>query len=57
MKTMLFVYAGPVSGLQQALAEYIEQSDRDDLQRMGYCDITGYCTSSCQYYGSGCEII
>ena len=57
MKVMIFSYVGPVSGLQQALDEYIEQLDRDDLQDMGYCDITGYCTSSCQYYGSGCEII
>ena len=33
MKTMLFGYAGPISGLQQALDEYIkqlEQSNEDD---------------------------
>lgn len=57
MKTMIFSYIGPVSGLQEALNEHIEQLDRDYLQDMGYCDITGYCTSSCKYYGSGCEII
>ncbi len=35
MKTMIFGYAGPISGLQKALDEYIEQldiSNEDDLQ-------------------------
>ena len=57
MKVKIFSYAGPISDLQKALDDYIEQLDRDDLQDMGYCDIAGYCTSSCRYYGSGCEII
>jgi len=57
MKTMIFSYIGPISGLQKALDEHIEQSDKDDLQGMGVCDFTGYCSSQCQYYGSGCEII
>mgnify|MGYP000949377314 CR=1 FL=1 len=56
MKTMIFSYAGPISGLQKALDEHIEQSDKDDLQDMGDCDILGYCTSQCRYYGSGCEM-
>jgi len=57
MKVKIFSYAGPISDLQKALDDYIEQLDRDDLQDMGYCDITGYCTSQCRYFGSGCEII
>ena len=35
MKTMIFSYIGPISGLQKALNECIEQSDqlnKDDLQ-------------------------
>lgn len=30
MKKMIFGYVGPISGLQQALDEYIEQSNKDD---------------------------
>lgn len=56
MKTMIFGYVGPISGLQKALDEYIEQLDRDDLQGMGVCDFSGYCSSQCRYYGSGCEM-
>jgi hypothetical protein len=58
MKTMIFGYAGPISGLQKALDEYIEQLDQSyeyDMQDMGDCDILGYCTSQCQHFGSGCE--
>ena len=33
------------------------ESYKYDIRDMGVCDFTGYCTSSCQYYGSGCEII
>lgn len=60
MKTMIFGYVGPISGLQKALDEYIEQLDQlneDDLQDMGDCDYTGYCTYQCRHYGSGCETI
>jgi len=57
MKTMIFSYIGPVSGLQEALDEHIEQSDKDDLQSMGVCDFTGYYSSSCRYYGSSCETL
>ena len=60
MKTMIFRYVGPISGLQKALNEYIEQLEqlsKDDLQGMGVCDFSGYCSSQCKYYGSGCEII
>ena len=62
MKTMIFGYVGPITGLQKALDEYIEQleqSNKDDLQGMRICDFLGseYCSSQCQYYGSGCEII
>lgn len=35
MKTMIFGYAGPISGLQKALDEYIEQLEQlneDDSQ-------------------------
>ena len=55
---MIFGYVGPISGLQKALDEYIElldQPNEDDMQDMGDCDITGYCTSQCRYFGSGCE--
>ena len=34
MKTMIFGYVGPISGLQKALNEYIEQSNKDDSQDM-----------------------
>lgn len=57
MKTLIFGYVGPVNGLLEVLNEHIEKLDRGCLQDMGDCDITGYCTSSCRYYGSGCEII
>ena len=33
---------------------YYEEED-DEFAYMGLCDITGYCSSSCKYYGSGCE--
>ncbi len=39
MKTMIFGYAGPISGLQKALDEYIEQSNEDASQDMVDCDI------------------
>ena len=42
MKTMLFRYVGPISGLQKALDEYIEQLkqlNEDDPQDMVDCDI------------------
>ena len=42
MKTMIFSYAGPISGLQKALDEYIkqlDQSNEDDSQDMVDCDI------------------
>ena len=42
MKTMIFGYAGPISGLRKALDEYIEQLDQlneDDPQDMADCDI------------------
>jgi hypothetical protein len=42
MKTMIFGYAGPISGLQKALDEHIEQLDQsneDDSQDMVDCDI------------------
>ena len=58
MMKMIFGYVGPISGLQKALDEYIEQLNQlneDDMQDMGDCDITGYCTSQCRYFGSGCE--
>jgi len=50
MKTMIFGYVGPISGLQQALDEHIEQLNQlneDDMQDMGDCDIIGYCTGQC----------
>ena len=59
MKTMIFGYAGPISGLQKALNEYIkqlEQSNEDDSQDTDDCDFSGYCSSQCRYYGSGCEM-
>jgi len=28
-----------------------------DIRDMGDCDITGYCSSQCRYFGSGCKII
>ncbi len=34
MKTMIFGYVGPISGLQQALVEHIEQLNEDDSQDM-----------------------
>ena len=55
---MIFSYVGPVSGLQKALDERIEQLEQAyeyDFQDMGDCDFTGFCTSQCRYYGSGCE--
>jgi hypothetical protein len=58
MKTIIFSYAGPISGLQKALYEYTEQLEQlyeYDLQGMGVCDFSGYCSSQCRYYGSGCE--
>jgi len=39
MKTMLFGYAGPISGLQKALDEYIKQLNEDDSQDTVDCDI------------------
>lgn len=57
MKTMIFGYVGPISGLQKALDEYIElleQPNEDGPQDIGDCDILGYCTGQCRYYGS-CE--
>ena len=42
MKTMIFGYVGPISGLQQALNEHIEQleqSNEDDPQDTVDCDI------------------
>ena len=42
MKRMLFGYVGPISGLQQALDEYIKQLDQlneDDQQDTVDCDI------------------
>jgi hypothetical protein len=42
MKTMIFGYAGPISGLQKALDDYIkqlEQSNEDDSQDTDDCDI------------------
>ena len=39
MKTMIFGYAGPISGLQQALDEYIKQLNEDDQQDTVDCDI------------------
>lgn len=60
MKTMIFGYVGPISGLQKALDDYIkqlEQSNEDDSQDTNYCDILGYCTSQCRHYSSGCETI
>lgn len=32
MKTMIFSYAGPISGLQKALDEYVEQLNEDNSQ-------------------------
>mgnify|MGYP001036907729 FL=1 len=42
MKKMIFGYVGPISGLQQALDEYIKQLDQlneDDQQDTVDCDI------------------
>ena len=42
MKTMIFGYVGPISGLQKALSEYIEQleqSNEDDSQDTDDYDI------------------
>ena len=42
MKTMIFGYVGPISGLQQALKEHIkqlEQLNEDDPQDIVDCDI------------------
>lgn len=42
MKTMIFGYVGPISGLQQALNEYIKQLDQlneDDPQDTDDCDM------------------
>ena len=42
MKTMLFRYVGPISGLQKALDDYIkqlEQSNEDAPQDMVDCDV------------------
>ena len=39
MKKMLFGYVGPISGLQQALDEYIKQLNEDDQQDTVDCDI------------------
>jgi hypothetical protein len=41
MKTMIFRYVGPISGLQKALDDYIkqlEQSNEDDSQDADDCD-------------------
>ena len=57
MKMMIFSYIGPVSGFPEALNKYFEQLDQYYLQDMGDCGFTGYCSSSCQYYGSGCETL
>jgi len=41
MKTMIFGYAGPISGLQKALDDYIkqlEQSNEDDSHDADDCD-------------------
>lgn len=42
MKTMIFGYIGPISGLQKALDDYIkqlEQSNEDNTQDTDNCDI------------------
>lgn len=42
MKTMIFGYVGPISGLQKALDDYIkqlEQTNEDDSQDTDDCDI------------------
>ena len=39
MKTMIFGYAGPISGLQKALNEYIKQLNEDDQRDTIDCDI------------------
>ena len=58
MTTMIFGYAGPISGLQKALDEYIEQQLYEyDTQDMGDSYFSGYCSSQCRHFGSGCETI
>ena len=60
MKTMIFGYVGPISDLQKALDERIEQLEQlneDDLQSMGDCIYTNYNAYQYRHYDSGCDTI
>lgn len=34
-----------------------EIRELENMDEIGLCDASGYCVSSCHFYGSGCEMI